>query len=576
MSNTTTPPLSHSPVTAGSPTDMFQSQLDASEINMAMFSMPTSGVAKRNAILDTETSMTSVASAGKQDSSKGSPAVCSVEEFNLEHPHPLNSTLDLGMTDEEALERRTRETEQHGRLSRSIEGTPKIIHQRDAQPLLICMVGLPARGKTYTSRRIMRYLAWLGSKCQVFNVAIYRRKNVGFPKAEFFDQTNDNSSAKLMEVFEQALNDTYKWISDGGQVAIFDGTNHSKVRRQAIIDKLQPLIPKDRMMFIELCNLYGGAKDPNNPDNNSEAAKQAIASMPEYVGVEKEIAYNDFNKRVHYYNEAYEPVTKDEGVPFLRCSKDNIAMHHLNGYLTGRLSFLMMNLRVMHRKIFMCLTGEEIRTLSPKSSSGAMKDMSDSIVSDCSTEPPLLAQSGRMNSKNALSCSARLRDKLEQKSGFLKLTSESEKFADSLIKLLKESVPSNEPVTVWSSNDQPGLATIHYLQEAGYPTVYWRYLGEFGFSVAQKMMGETYEDIIERLEPVIFEIERCETHLLICGHTQVMNALYGYLAEGGNSGKMRKNTIVKVQPRAYDLELETYAMCGDSLQAVPSSSIDSS
>ena len=37
------------------------------------------------------------------------------------------------------------------------------------------MVGLPARGKTYISRKICRYLSWLGYKCKVFNIGNYRR-----------------------------------------------------------------------------------------------------------------------------------------------------------------------------------------------------------------------------------------------------------------------------------------------------------------------------------------------------------------------------------------------------------------
>lgn len=37
------------------------------------------------------------------------------------------------------------------------------------------MVGLPARGKTYISRKICRYLNWLGFKSRVFNIGNYRR-----------------------------------------------------------------------------------------------------------------------------------------------------------------------------------------------------------------------------------------------------------------------------------------------------------------------------------------------------------------------------------------------------------------
>ena len=46
-------------------------------------------------------------------------------------------------------------------------------------PLAIVMVGLPARGKTYTAQKIARYLSWLGYACEVFNVGNYRRSCFG-------------------------------------------------------------------------------------------------------------------------------------------------------------------------------------------------------------------------------------------------------------------------------------------------------------------------------------------------------------------------------------------------------------
>jgi signal recognition particle GTPase len=54
-------------------------------------------------------------------------------------------------------------------------------------------VGLPARGKTYISRKLTRYLNWIGVKTKVFNVGEYRRaaiQNKFNPNKEFFDPSN--------------------------------------------------------------------------------------------------------------------------------------------------------------------------------------------------------------------------------------------------------------------------------------------------------------------------------------------------------------------------------------------------
>ena len=43
------------------------------------------------------------------------------------------------------------------------------------QPLVISMCGLPARGKSYVVKMLVRYLKWTGYETQIFNVGSYRR-----------------------------------------------------------------------------------------------------------------------------------------------------------------------------------------------------------------------------------------------------------------------------------------------------------------------------------------------------------------------------------------------------------------
>lgn len=58
-------------------------------------------------------------------------------------------------------------------------------------PTVIAMVGLPARGKTYISRKLTRYLNWVGLKTKVFNVGEYRREAFhDYASKEFFDPVN--------------------------------------------------------------------------------------------------------------------------------------------------------------------------------------------------------------------------------------------------------------------------------------------------------------------------------------------------------------------------------------------------
>ncbi len=57
--------------------------------------------------------------------------------------------------------------------------------------IIIAMVGLPARGKSYIARKLARYLHWAGLKAKVFNIGIYRRAHVGVDcDSTFFDPNN--------------------------------------------------------------------------------------------------------------------------------------------------------------------------------------------------------------------------------------------------------------------------------------------------------------------------------------------------------------------------------------------------
>lgn len=57
--------------------------------------------------------------------------------------------------------------------------------------LMLVMVGLPARGKSFISRKLCRYLNWMGYTSKVFNLGNYRRENLGaFHTHEFFDPDN--------------------------------------------------------------------------------------------------------------------------------------------------------------------------------------------------------------------------------------------------------------------------------------------------------------------------------------------------------------------------------------------------
>jgi 6-phosphofructo-2-kinase/fructose-2,6-biphosphatase 2 len=100
----------------------------------------------------------------------------------------------------------------------------------DLDPLVLVMVGKPARGKSYTARKIARYLLWLGYRARVFNVGSYRRTQLGAGQDHsFFDPENADGVAARREMAESALSDLLSWIGEGGEVGIYEFLRRAKM-----------------------------------------------------------------------------------------------------------------------------------------------------------------------------------------------------------------------------------------------------------------------------------------------------------------------------------------------------------
>ena len=119
--------------------------------------------------------------------------------------------------------------------------------------LVLVMVGLPARGKTYTARKMVRYLSWKGMKTKVFNVGNYRRSMSGAQVPhDFFDPHNEEGMDARKKAAQAALEELCLWMGSGGDVAIYDATNSTQKRRRWVVERLQ----EKGLEFAFLENLY--------------------------------------------------------------------------------------------------------------------------------------------------------------------------------------------------------------------------------------------------------------------------------------------------------------------------------
>jgi broad specificity phosphatase PhoE len=76
--------------------------------------------------------------------------------------------------------------------------------------------------------------------------------------------------------------------------------------------------------------------------------------------------------------------------------------------------------------------------------------------------------------------------------------------------------------------------------------------------------GESYADVIQRLEPVIVELEGLRSPVLIIGHQAVLRALYGYLTGKPQDEcpyiQIPLHTVIQLTPTESGYEEEQFPL----------------
>eukprot|EP01134_Creolimax_fragrantissima_P005393 CFRG5393T1 len=365
--------------------------------------------------------------------------------------------------------------------------------------LVIIMVGLPARGKSFVSSKVARYLKWIGYETKVFNIGSYRRDRLGsFHNHDFFRPDNPEGIKARTEMCLAAVEDIGSWLDSGGNIAVLDGTNHTKERRNLILDRLDEIEDRGysiKTMFIEIiCN------EKHIIDKNIQLKR---LFSPDYKDLSEEQAEQDFRARVRHYEDSYETLS-DKSQTYVKIFNvgQEVGVNRVHGYLPSRIVFFLMNLHIEPRAMYLSRHGE------------SEYNVDDRI------------------------------------GGNSRLTSKGRAYAGALKKFMVEpSVGSSGPkdvnyfstkkeLCVWSSTMQRAVETASGIPCNQY--VQWKalYPEEAAMRDKDKLGyrypgagGESYQDLCVRLEPVIMELERTNRPLLIVSHRATIRCLFAYLMD---------------------------------------------
>lgn len=232
----------------------------------------------------------------------------------------------------------------------------------DNVSLVVCMVGLPGRGKSFISKRISRYLNWKGVPCRVFNAGNYRRLLLGVSEtaqANFYDPDNKAAKEQREHMAHLASEDLVHFIASNPVcVGILDATNTTVERRCHLIhyfNEMQRDVLKKpvRVLFIEsVCT------DERIITENILRAKCGNDDFKNCSDTTAVVA--EFRERIKQYEKVYEPLSVSEGVSFIKMEniKQHVVMNRITGGLASRIVFFLLNLHPVAFPIFVMTNGE--------------------------------------------------------------------------------------------------------------------------------------------------------------------------------------------------------------------------
>ncbi|XP_014749517.1 PREDICTED: 6-phosphofructo-2-kinase/fructose-2,6-bisphosphatase-like [Sturnus vulgaris] len=283
-----------------------------------------------------------------------------------------------------------------------------------------------------------------------------------------------------------------------------------------------PSIPSQVLFVESICD---------DPAIIEENIKQVKLSSPDYKGRAQDEAVADFLKRIECYKATYEPLDDelDSGLSYIKIFDVGLRYlaNRVQGHVQSRTVYYLMNIHVTPRAIYLSRHGESQLNLR-----------------------------GRIGGDSGLS-------------------PRGQQYAQALAQFIRSQ--DIRELKVWTSHMK---RTIETAEALGVPYEQWKALNEIDAGVCEEMTyeeiqehypkelalrdqdkyryrypkGESYEDLVQRLEPVIMELERQENVLVIC-HQAVMRCLLAYFLDKSADElpylKCPLHTVLKLTPVAY-------------------------
>mmetsp|Transcript_77202 Transcript_77202/g.136751 ORF Transcript_77202/g.136751 Transcript_77202/m.136751 type:complete len:496 (+) Transcript_77202:43-1530(+) len=414
----------------------------------------------------------------------------------------------------------------------------------DARGIVLVMVGLPARGKSFISRRTERFLQWRGIRTRMFNVGKYRRDALDpqcSGRSDFFAADNKQALQVRETAAIAALEDAISFLDAHGSIAILDATNSTVARRRKIVEYVEAHQRGYRVLFVEaICN------DAQVLDANMWGK---VSNSPDFSGLEPAAALSDLRKRIAKYEEVYETVGDEEG-SFIKLFNlsSKVMVNQCYGRMTKTVLPYLMAIHIGARPIWLVRAGP-----GPiNSCDGAASERSG-----------VLSNAGWTFASNLAAFVKKRAESFWQEAG---KPQEPTHFVTGTwpraIASVCYATDSSEQASALNPIDKGSMGSGWWSAECDRDMPPWEEIGKHHPEFFEQWRkdplrvrfpgGESYMDVIKRLEGLLIEVEMCTRPVLLVSHLTVLQLLMAYFrdipVEEAWKLPVPKGTVIEVTP----------------------------
>jgi len=411
--------------------------------------------------------------------------------------------------------------------------------------LLITIVGLPARGKSYTAKKLMAYLTWLGFKVKLFNFEEKRiptptkRRNSRtleseptmsrslpdtskfpiLPRVAVMDPyrnpvepdiqvvtAEDDTNAKVMKILVQQFLEFFR--TEGGEIALFIPWSTTHKKRCNLLSKCQQSGLNLNVLFVEnICNDISILKQnlQNKIDNSPYLKNMPPSEATRYL-----------HQRILKYQRSFETIS-DDNMSYIKMI--NLSSKIISNRIFGHLSTTVMNfLTSIHLELRPVWLATEVVV----EEGGKVE----------ATDERFRVMLGKFVEK-------RIPNKMDELVIFT--SPESIKTVQHLY--YGKRVPSSllDPL---NTGECMNLSDTEIMEQK--PEIYQKLKSDqFHYRFPN---GESYSDLVQRLDPFILQLERFTVPTLVVAHQSVIKVLYCYF--------MKSQQVLSVS----DIEIPKYTV----------------